>query len=104
VLRNLKRVTSSFLWTRAGAAQIRGDFTEWFERGFKIVHDLLSENIGIAKIVGFFSAFIFVKSDIDAGPLALSSEAKNSECPLFSLPKFRSPKKAERKVEVRSSH
>ncbi|HET8564011.1 MAG TPA: hypothetical protein VFM35_09085, partial [Candidatus Binatia bacterium] len=38
--------------------QIRGDFAELFEGGFEIFDDFLSENIGIAKVIGFFEVLV----------------------------------------------
>jgi hypothetical protein len=35
---------------------VRRDFAESFERGFEIVDDFLSENIGIREVVGLFEA------------------------------------------------
>ena len=48
------------------SAHIRTDFAESFEGGFKVVDDLLSENVGIGKIVGLFEAFISEPEDVEA--------------------------------------
>ena len=49
------------------SAHIRTDFAESFEGGFKVVDDLLGENVGLGEIVGFFEDFVAEPEDVDAG-------------------------------------
>jgi hypothetical protein len=37
---------------------VRRDFAELFEGGFEVFDDLLGEDIGVGKILGFFQAFV----------------------------------------------
>ena len=41
------------------------------EGGFEVVDDLLSENVGIRKIVGLFEAFVSELQDVEASFVAV---------------------------------
>jgi hypothetical protein len=45
------------------------------QSGFQVFDDFLGENIGIAKIVGFFEAFISERKDIKASFVPIEKAA-----------------------------
>jgi len=47
--------------------QVHRDFGKLFENGFEIFDDLLGENIGVGKLVGFFEAFVSEPEDVPGG-------------------------------------
>jgi hypothetical protein len=55
------------------------------ECGFEIFNDLLGENVGSGKIVGFFAALISEPEDFEAGYIVVRSELKNQNVPFFPL-------------------
>jgi hypothetical protein len=44
-----------------------------FESGVEAFDDLLSENIWICEVIGFFEAFVTEPKDIEAGLVAVES-------------------------------
>ena len=55
-----------------------------FEGGVEILVNLLSENGGIGKIVGFFAAFVPEPETVGAGIVATDLEDQKSVCFLFT--------------------
>jgi hypothetical protein len=47
--------------------QVRGDFAELFEGGFKVFDNFLGENVGLWEVIGLFEAFVKEPEDVEAG-------------------------------------